>query len=92
MTRVSFLGPRGTFAEAALRTLAIADAAELLPAASVHEALRMVRAGESDLALVPIENSVEGAVTLTLDDGSIHSVALQGEGCRDADGDNACDR
>lgn len=68
MTRVSFLGPRGTFAEAALRTLAIADAAELLPAASVHEALRMVRAGESDLALVPIENSVEGAVTLTLDE------------------------
>ena len=68
MTRVSFLGPRGTFAEAALRTLAIADAAELLPAASVHEALRMVRAGESDLAIVPIENSVEGAVTLTLDE------------------------
>lgn len=28
----------------------------------------MVRAGESDLALVPIENSVEGAVTLTLDE------------------------
>ena len=68
MTRISFLGPRGTFAEAALRTLAAADAAELLPAASVHDALRMVRAGESDLALVPIENSVEGAVTLTLDE------------------------
>ena len=68
MTRVSFLGPRGTFAEAALRTLSIADSAELLPAASVHEALRMVRADESDLALVPIENSVEGAVTLTLDE------------------------
>jgi prephenate dehydratase len=68
VTRISFLGPRGTFAEAALRTLAAADAAELLPAASVHDALRMVRAGESDLALVPIENSVEGAVTLTLDE------------------------
>ena len=68
MTRISFLGPRGTFAEAALRTLAIAQGAELLPAASVHAALGMVRAGESDLALVPIENSVEGAVTLTLDE------------------------
>jgi len=68
VTRISFLGPRGTFAEAALRTLAIAHGAELLPAASVHAALGMVRAGESDLALVPIENSVEGAVTLTLDE------------------------
>lgn len=68
MTRISFLGPRGTFAEAALRTLTIAQGAELLPAASVHAALGMVRAGESDLALVPIENSVEGAVTLTLDE------------------------
>ena len=68
MTRISFLGPRGTFAEAALRTLEIADRADLLPAESVHAALRMVRAGESDLALVPIENSVEGAVTLTLDE------------------------
>jgi prephenate dehydratase len=68
VTRISFLGPRGTFAEAALRTLAIAQGAELLPAASVHAALGMVRAGESDLALVPIENSVEGAVTLTLDE------------------------
>ena len=68
MTRISFLGPRGTFAEAALRTLKIADGADLLPAESVHAALRMVRTGESDLALVPIENSVEGAVTLTLDE------------------------
>ena len=34
----------------------------------------------------------DGTVTLTLDDGSTHTVALEGEGCRDADGDNACDR
>ena len=68
MTRISFLGPRGTFAEAALRTLTVADGAEFIPAESVHAALGMVRAGESDLALVPIENSVEGAVNLTLDE------------------------
>jgi len=68
VTRISFLGPRGTFAEAALRTLTVADGAEFIPAQSVHAALGMVRAGESDLALVPIENSVEGAVNLTLDE------------------------
>ena len=34
----------------------------------------------------------DGTVTLTLDDGSVYSVALRGEGCRDADGNNACDR
>ncbi len=34
----------------------------------------------------------DGTLTFTLDDASIYTVALQGEGCRDADGDNACDR
>ena len=68
MTRIAFLGPRGTFAEAALRTLTISEGAELIPAVSVHAAIEMVRLGTADLGLVPIENSVEGAVTLTLDE------------------------
>ncbi|CAB4886749.1 MAG: prephenate dehydratase [Actinobacteria bacterium] len=68
MTRIAFLGPRGTFAEAALRTLAAAEHADLLPAGSVFDALDAVRDGSADLALVPIENSVEGAVTLTIDE------------------------
>ena len=34
----------------------------------------------------------DGTVTLTLDDGSVHSVSLRGEGCPDANGDNTCDR
>jgi prephenate dehydratase len=66
--KVAYLGPRGSFAEAALRTLPWADSSELVPAVSVQAALTMVRAGEVDSALVPLENSVEGSVTVTLDE------------------------
>lgn len=73
MTRIAFLGPRGTFAEAALRTMPSAANAELVPAISVYAALEMVRDGLADQALVPMENSVEGSVPLTLDELSTDS-------------------
>ncbi len=76
MTRIAFLGPRGTFAEAALRLLDSAEGAELVPAASVHAALDLARSGEVDMALVPMENSVEGSVPLTLDELSSSGTAL----------------
>ena len=66
--RCTFLGPSGTFTEAALRAVPGADVAELVPASSVPAALAAVRAGEADHAMVPIENSVEGGVSATLDD------------------------
>ena len=70
--RYGFLGPEGTFTEAAVRKLAVArfgglDGVELLPMHSVEEALGAVREGELDAAMVPIENSVEGGVSSTLD-------------------------
>jgi len=63
----TFLGPEGTFTEAAL--LQVADAAESvrIPAPNVSIALEKVRTGEADAAMVPIENSVEGGVSATLD-------------------------
>ncbi|SNQ50432.1 Prephenate dehydratase [Frankia canadensis] len=66
--RYTYLGPEGTFTEAALRTLPEAADGELIPAASVAAALDAVRRGDAAGALVPIENSVEGAVTTTLDE------------------------
>ncbi|MEU4255469.1 prephenate dehydratase [Streptomyces fradiae] len=67
-TRYTYLGPEGTFTEAALRTLPEAATRELAPMVSVPAALDAVRNGEAAAALVPIENSVEGGVTATLDE------------------------
>jgi prephenate dehydratase len=67
-SRYTYLGPEGTFTEAALRTLPEAATRELVPMVSVPAALDAVRNGEAAAALVPIENSVEGGVTATLDE------------------------
>ncbi len=64
----AFLGPRGTFAEAALLALPESQGAELLPAAHVGAALDQVRSGVATAALVPLENSIEGVVPTTVDD------------------------
>lgn len=64
----AYLGPRGTFTEAALLTLPQAAGAKHLPVHSVGSAFAAVRNGDVDAALVPIENSVEGSVSSTLDE------------------------
>jgi prephenate dehydratase len=66
--RYAYLGPEGTFCEAAMRTLPAADRAEHLPCVSVADALDAVRRGEASGAVVPLENSVEGSVAETLDE------------------------
>ncbi|MYS33890.1 prephenate dehydratase [Streptomyces sp. KhCrAH-43] len=66
-TRYAYLGPEGTFTEVALRTLPEAATRELVPMVSVPAALDAVRSGTAAAALVPIENSVEGGITTTLD-------------------------
>jgi prephenate dehydratase len=68
MDRYSYLGPEGTFSEAALRSIPEAAAAERIPCVSVADALDAVRRGEVVAALVPLENSVEGSVSETLDE------------------------
>ena len=67
-TSIAYLGPRGTFTEAALLQMPISEHAELIPAESVNDALQLVRTGAAIGALVPIENSVEGSVPTTLDE------------------------
>lgn len=66
--KVGFLGPRGTFTEAALQQLEISKTAELIPFPTVTIALDAIRNSEIDAALVPLENSVEGSVTQTIDE------------------------
>jgi len=66
--RYAFLGPSGTFSEAALLAMPRSADAVLVPEPTVTAALDGVRAGEYQAALVPIENSVEGSVSATLDE------------------------
>ncbi|PWW62075.1 prephenate dehydratase [Actinokineospora spheciospongiae] len=62
---IAYFGPRGTFTEQAARTF---DArAELVPHTTIPDAVDALRAGGADLACVPVENSVEGAVSATMD-------------------------
>lgn len=61
---LGYFGPAGTFTHQALLTSTDEDA---VPFGTVTQALDAVRAGEIEAALVPIENSVEGGVTVTLD-------------------------
>ncbi|MCI0140855.1 prephenate dehydratase [Arthrobacter bambusae] len=63
----TFLGPEGTFTEAALLQVPGAADANRVPCTNVNTALERVRQGAADAAMVPIENSVEGGVTATLD-------------------------
>ena len=73
MGRIAYLGPEGTFSEAALLRMAAegmvpgGGESEALPTESTPAALEAVRAGAADFACVPIENSIEGSVLPTLD-------------------------
>src|SRR5215207_5140146 len=67
MARIGFLGPFGTFTEQALLTQPDFASADLVPLASIPDVLAATAAGEVDVGFVPIENSIEGTVNVTLD-------------------------
>ncbi|HEX3783549.1 MAG TPA: prephenate dehydratase [Pseudonocardiaceae bacterium] len=67
MSRIAYFGPQGTFTEQAALRLIDPSTDELVPMETVPAALTAVRKGEADAACVPVENSVEGAVTITMD-------------------------
>jgi prephenate dehydratase len=64
--RLGHLGPAGTFTEEAARASS-GGAGALLPYPSVRDTVQAVLTGDVDAALVPIENSLEGTVTATVD-------------------------
>src|SRR5437016_185512 len=66
--RYAYLGPQGTFTEAALAAFDPGAREGAVPYPSIQATLDAVRDGAADRAIVPIENSVEGAVTATLDE------------------------
>lgn len=73
--RIAFLGPKGTNTEEAARFLFTSEKDNLVPYRTVPDSLDAVIEGQVDFAVVPLENSIEGSVTLTLD-WLIHKVDL----------------
>jgi prephenate dehydratase len=78
--RIAYLGPEGTFTEAALLKISAnglvpgngsRDGVTPIPTESTPAALAAVRCGDADYACVPIENSIEGSVLPTLDNLAI---------------------
>jgi prephenate dehydratase len=67
MSRIAFLGPRGTFSEEALLAEPDLEAAEHVPKRSIPEVIAAVEAGEAEAAIVPLENAIEGSIDLTVD-------------------------
>jgi prephenate dehydratase len=75
MTTIAYLGPRGTWSE--LAALSIGDNSDQLqPLASIPAVASAVETGLADLGVLPIENSLEGSVSTTLD-LLIHETDLQ---------------
>jgi prephenate dehydratase len=63
-----YFGPEGTFThEALLQATAGVEELQIVPIATIHDAVIAVRDGGVERAMVPIENSIEGAVNATLD-------------------------
>ena len=81
MARIAYLGPEGTFTEAALLQITAAGLVpeqgpvpvRRMPIESTPAALDAVRDGSADYACVPIENSIDGSVMPTLDSLAIGS-------------------
>jgi chorismate mutase/prephenate dehydratase len=63
---IAFLGPLGTFSESAT-TKHFGHAARLLPQSSIDDVFREVESTHAHYAVVPVENSTEGAVGRTMD-------------------------
>jgi prephenate dehydratase len=70
---IAHLGPPGTYAEQATvfyinwLTRQTGIEAVLSPYPSISQSLQAVAVGETQLAVVPVENSIEGSVTMTMD-------------------------
>ncbi len=64
---IGYLGPQGTNAEAALVSQADLEAVERVPFSSTRAVISAVTDGVVDAGFVPLENSVEGTVNLTVD-------------------------
>jgi prephenate dehydratase len=79
--RAGYLGPEGTFSHEALMATPGVTSLEAIPLPTIFDAVMAVHHREIEYALVPIENSLEGSVSATLDALAMETedVAIVGE-------------
>jgi len=65
--RVAFLGPRGTFSDQAAKLYFSEAEADFIIAKKISDVFRQVISEEVDYGVVPVENSTQGSVPITLD-------------------------
>lgn len=63
--KIAFLGPQASFTQ--LAAIQLFPNEELLPQTNILDCFTAVETGEVDKAVVPLENSIEGTVSMTLD-------------------------
>jgi prephenate dehydratase len=80
LLRLGYLGPAGTFSEEAALSSPDAAGAQLVALPTVRDTILAVHHGQVDRAIVPIENSLEGPIGVTLDTlAEEHDVTIVGE-------------
>lgn len=70
MTSIAYLGPQGTYSQTcaeAYSKLAGISGAKLVPYNTIWQVIQAVAQGDTDLAIAPVENSIQGSVAITLD-------------------------
>lgn len=76
--KIAYLGPESTFTHEAARR-AFGTSVEFDPHATVSEVFAQVERGEAQHGVVPVENSMEGTVTHTLDEMMESALKICGE-------------
>jgi len=76
--RIAFLGPEGTFTQAAALKH-FGHSVQTLPQATISDVFREVDAGIASYGVVPVENSTEGVINHTLDEFMSSSLSICGE-------------
>lgn len=71
--KYGFLGPHGTFAEEALLKTQKVDSKDIIPYTNVQDVIQAVQSGEVSKGIVPIENSIEGSRTGSLNEKNVRS-------------------
>ncbi|WP_135555043.1 prephenate dehydratase [Paenibacillus cymbidii] len=75
MTRIAFLGPVGTVSQEATRHFFAGETHEFVPCYPISEVFLSTVEGRTDLSVIPIENTIDGSVSLHLD-WLVHEVDL----------------